>query len=114
MTINFEDFQRVELRIGRILAAEQVEGSDKLVKLQVDFGKKDETEEVLKKQVIAGIGKVYQPAALIGKEVLFVANLEPRTIMGLESQGMILAATDGAGPVLMTPDRPVDAGAALH
>lgn len=128
-TIPFDDFKKVELRVGKILSAERVEGSEKLLKLLVDLGSPSTqpspdasagatssgaNESVSPRQVIAGIGKVYDPAALVGRSAVFVANLEPRMIMGLESQGMILATDDEKGPVLLVPDREVLPGAELH
>lgn len=119
-TISFDDFKKVELRVGKILSAERVEGSEKLLKLLVDLGDKTgatspaETDLPAVRQVIAGIGKVYDPATLVGCSAVFVANLEPRMIMGLESQGMILATDDEKGPVLLVPDREVLPGAGLH
>lgn len=101
--ISFEEFKKVDLRVVKILEATRVDGSDKLIKLLVDLGEE-------KRQIIAGIGKAYEPASLIGKEVLIVANLEPRMLMGLESQGMILAAHDENGPVLIFPEREVSPG----
>ena len=103
--ISFEEFKKVDLRIAKILEAERVEGSEKLIKLQVDLG----TE---KRQIIAGIGKAYDPESLIGGEVAIVANLEPRQLMGLESQGMLLAASDGS-PILLRPEREVPPGATI-
>jgi methionyl-tRNA synthetase len=87
-TIAFEDFLKVELRVGLILAAEAVKKSDKLVQLAIDLG------EEKPRQVLAGIREHYPPEALVGKRVIVVANLAPRKIMGLESQGMVLAASD--------------------
>jgi len=88
--ITFNDFQKIEIKVGAILSAEKVEGSEKLLKLSVDFG------ELAPRQVISGIAKTFSPEngleKLIGKQFLFVTNLEPRNIMGLESQAMILAA----------------------
>lgn len=104
--INFEEFKKVELRVVRILEAERVEGSEKLLKLQVDLG----TE---KRQIIAGIGKAYAPENLIGKEITIVANLEPRILMGLESQGMVLAASGENGPVMLCPEKDVLPGATI-
>ncbi|MDO8585148.1 MAG: methionine--tRNA ligase subunit beta [bacterium] len=124
MPISFDDFKKVELRVGKILSAERVEGSEKLLKLAVDLGSPSAvggpstssgtivTQDI--RQVIAGIGKVYDPATLVGRSAVFVANLEPRMIMGLESQGMILATDDEKGPVLLAPDREVLPGAGLH
>jgi methionyl-tRNA synthetase len=83
--ISIEDFQKIDLKAGKILSAERVPKSDKLLKLQVDLG-----TEV--RQVIAGIGKRYQPNDLIGLKIILVANLKPAKLMGVESNGMILAA----------------------
>ncbi len=104
--INFEEFKKVELRVAKIIAAERVEGSEKLLKLKMGL----DGEE---RQIIAGIGKSYEPENLIGREVAIVANLEPRTLMGLESQGMILCASDENGPVLMCPEKKVSPGAEI-
>jgi methionyl-tRNA synthetase len=82
--ISIDDFKKVEMRIGEVLAAEPVEGSDKLLKLRVHFG----TEE---RQVISGIAKFVDTVSIVGKKFAFATNLEPRAIMGLESQAMILA-----------------------
>ena len=85
--INFNDFQKIEIKVGTVLSAEKVEGSEKLLKLSVDFG------EEKPRQVISGIAKTFkEPEKLIGKQFAFVTNLEPRLIMGLESQAMILAS----------------------
>jgi methionine--tRNA ligase beta chain len=104
--INFEDFKKLDIRIGKIVSVEKIEESDKLLKLEVDFG--SET-----RQIIAGIGKIYAPEALIGKECPFAYNLAPRAIMGLESQGMILCPSDENGPVLMHPDKEIPPGSAI-
>ena len=101
-TVHFEDFKKLDIRIGKIISAEKVEGSDKLLKLEVDF-----SEE--KRQIIAGIGKFYEPESLLGKECPFVFNLETKMIKGLESQGMILCP-DSDGPVLLHPDKEVKPG----
>ncbi|RJQ27802.1 methionine--tRNA ligase subunit beta [Candidatus Parcubacteria bacterium] len=102
--INFDEFQRVNLRVVKIIEAERVEDSDKLVKLIVDLGNE-------KRQIVAGIGKKYEPNQLINKEIVIIANLEPREIMGLESQGMLLAAKNQNNqPVLIVPDEEVSPG----
>jgi len=98
--ITFEDFQKIDLKVGKILEAERVEDSEKLLKLMVDLG--GET-----RQIIAGIGKFYQPKNLIGKEIVVVANLEPKNLMGLESQGMLLAANNNGEPVILIPEKEV-------
>ncbi len=105
--INIEDFKKVELKVAKVLSAERVEGSDKLLKLQVDIGPE-------KRQIIAGIGKVYAPEDMLGKEIIIVANLEPRSLMGLESQGMLLAANDPSGPVIVMPEKEVAPGTELR
>jgi methionyl-tRNA synthetase len=104
MTINFDEFKKVELKVVRVLEAEKVEGSEKLLKLRVDLGSEQ-------RQIIAGIGKAYAPENLIDREIVIVANLEPRTLMGLESQGMVLAASGEDGPVLLSPEKDVPPGA---
>lgn len=104
--IPFEDFKKVELRIAKILQAERIPDSEKLLKLSVTLGEES-------RQIIAGIGKAYEPASLIGREIVIVANLEPRMLMGLESQGMLLAADSPEGPVLLTPDKEVASGSAI-
>jgi len=105
--ITFDDFKKLEIRIGRILSAEKVEGTDKLLKLEIDFG----TE---KRQIVAGIAETYQPEQIIDKKVPVLMNLEPRTIRGVSSQGMILAADNGGKPVLMHPDGDVPAGSVVR
>ncbi len=107
--INFQDFQKIELRIGTILAAEPIVGSEKLLKLSVDFG------EVAPRQVISSIAKTYKPTSLVGRQFLFVTNLEPRMIMGLESQAMILATENAKGRlVLVKPSKKIAPGSSLH
>lgn len=86
--ITIDDLQKVEIKVGRIVSVEEVEGSEKLYKLGVDFG-----EENLR-QVLSGIRKFFEKDFLIGKQFSFITNLEPRKMMGLESQAMILATGD--------------------
>ncbi len=109
--LSFEEFQNVDLRVGRVVAAARVGGSDKLLKLAVDLCETDEAGNPALRPIVAGIGKVYEPEALVGREIVIVANLEHRVLMGLESQGMLLAASDADGPVLLMPDREVPSGA---
>ena len=112
--MNIDDFKKVQLRVATVMSAERVEGSDKLVKLQLDAGDVNETGERQARQVIAGVGKAYDPAELAGKQVVIIANLEPRMLMGLESNGMLLAANGEAGPVFLTPEKPVPPGATIQ
>jgi methionyl-tRNA synthetase len=88
--INFEDFQKIELKVALVLEAEKVPKAKKLLKLLLDLG----TE---KRTVVSGIALAYEPETLIGRKVILVANLAPATIMGIESQGMILAASNETG-----------------
>ena len=114
--ISIEDFSKIELRVARILSAERVEGSEKLVKLEVDAGDIDEAGGALHRQVLAGIAKAYDPEALLNKTIVIVANLEPRKLMGMESNGMLLAATDPSTGVLalLTPDGDVAPGSKIR
>ena len=98
--IPYSDFQKLDLRVGKVISAERVHGSEKLLKLMVDLG-----AEIGERQIIAGVGKVYSPEDMAGLEIIIVANLEPRSLMGLESQGMLLAADDESGPILLRPDK---------
>ncbi len=101
--ITIDQFFDVLLRTGTIVEAEPVPKSNKLLKLQVDLG--DE-----KRQIVAGIAKVYPPEELIGRQVVVVANLKPAKLMGVESQGMVLAASDGGKPILVSPSVEVPNG----
>lgn len=95
--MTLDEFKKCDLRIGKITAAERIEGSEKLLKLSVDVGDS--------RQVVSGIGKAYTPEELIGKQIVIIANLDPRMMMGLESQGMLLAAEGADGrPVILTLD----------
>lgn len=104
--ITLDDFARVDLRVGRILQAERVPKSEKLLKLEVDIGSE-------RRQVVAGIGKKYAPEDLLGKRIILVANLKPATLMGIESNGMVLAATEQETPILATFMEEVSPGSKL-
>jgi len=101
--ISIQDFQKVQLKVAKILSAERVPKSDKLLKLQVDIG----TEQ---RQIVAGIGKKYSPDELIGKTIVVVANLKPAKLMGIESQGMVLAAGGREVKSLVTLFEPCSEG----
>ena len=105
--ISIEDFAKVELRVGEVKSAERVAGTDRLMKLIVDIG----TEQ---RQLVAGIAGSYEPEQVVGRKVVIVANLEPRKLRGVESNGMVVAATrpDGS-PVLCTFIEDVPVGARL-
>jgi tRNA-binding protein len=104
--ISIEDFKRVDLRVGLVKSAERVPGSEKLIKLMVDLG------ELGERQLIAGLAKWYKPEDFIGKYIVVVANLKPKRLMGLESQGMLLA-TDTDPPVLVIAEKSVKPGSKL-
>jgi methionyl-tRNA synthetase len=101
--ITIEDFGRLDLRVATVLEASEIEGADRLLKLRVDLG--GET-----RQLVAGIKKSYAPDALVGKHIIVVANLKPTKLRGVESQGMLLAASTDDGPVLATFEKEVAPG----
>jgi len=105
--ITFKDFLKLDIRIGTIIEAEKVEGSDKLLKLQFDFG--DFT-----RQIVAGIATKYSVDELIGKQLPVIVNLQPRLIMGLNSQGMILAVGERDLDALLCPLEKVNSGSLVH
>ena len=105
--IEFEDFAKVDLRVGRVISAERVEGSRKLIKMIVDLGGEQ-------RQILAGLAKWYKPEEFVGKYVVVVANLKPKRMAGLVSQGMLLATCEEGEegrPVLLTVEGPVKPGA---
>jgi methionine--tRNA ligase beta chain len=101
--ITFEDFKKLDIRIGTVISAEKIPETDKLLKLEVDF----DTEH---RQIVSGIAEKYMPEDIIGKQFPFILNLEPRVIRGVESNGMIMAADDEK-PVLLSPIEKVNNGA---
>ncbi|HUP65975.1 MAG TPA: methionine--tRNA ligase subunit beta, partial [Thermoanaerobaculia bacterium] len=102
-TISIEKFFETDLRVAEILQAEKVEKSNKLMKLHVTIGDSERT-------LVAGIAKEYAPEDLVGRKVVIVANLEPAKLMGVESQGMVLAASIDGKPSLLSVDPGVPAG----
>lgn len=101
--VSIEDFSRMDFRVARVLEAEKVEGTDKLLKLQLEVGGE-------KRQVVSGIAKHYSPGELVGKSVVIIANLKPVKLRGIESQGMILAASNDKDLAVVTLDRDMDTG----
>ena len=99
--VTFEEFQKLDIRTGKVLSAEPVPKSNKLLKLMVDIGSE-------KRQIVAGMQQFYQPEEMVGKDVVVVTNLAPVKIFGVASNGMILAAGDAAS--LLTPLKPVEPG----
>lgn len=106
--ITIDDFSKVELKVGTVSEAEEVEGSEKLIKLTVDLG------EESPRTVLTGMKTWYQPADFKGKQLVFVVNLEPRKMMGMESQGMVMAADPEGGPVFLIPEKPVPPGTKIR
>lgn len=105
--ITFEDFKKLEIKIGKIISAEKIPEADKLIKMEIDLGME-------KRQVVAGIAQFYEPSYLIGKEIPVVVNLELRKLKGVESQGMILAVSAEGGPVLLCPEKDVPPGSIVR
>ena len=106
--VSFTDFQKLEMKVGKVLEAEPIPNSKKLIKLQVDFGGE-------KRQAVAGLLEYYKPEELVGKSFVFVTNLKPVKLMGVESNCMILAADDGKGKiVLVQPERDIEPGSLIR
>jgi len=105
--ITIDQFRAIELKVGTVRAAEPHPNADRLLVLRVDVGGEE-------RQLVAGIRAHYDAATLVGRQVIVVANLEPAKLRGVESQGMVLAASDGDRVVLLRPDEPVAPGAVVR
>jgi len=105
--VDIDHFAAVELRIGTVLAAEPHPNADRLLVLRVDLGGEE-------RQIVAGIRAHYEPAVLLGRQVVVVANLKPATLRGVESQGMLLAASSDDQLTIVRPDRPLPAGSVVR
>ncbi len=103
--VSFSEFKKLDIRIGEIVSAERIPGSRKLLKLKVNLGSEE-------RQLVAGLAEHYTPEELVGKQIVVLTNLQPRKFMGVESQGMLLAAVVGeeGKPVLLTPEKKVPPG----
>lgn len=117
---NIEDFAKFDFRVAKIVEANDHPNADKLIVLKIDLGEKEsvtnENQEIVEvpkyRQIVAGIKKSYSKEDLVGKLIVVVSNLEPAVLRGVESQGMLLAATDSEGlPILITPEKEVNVGA---
>ena len=107
--ITIDDFSKVDVKIGTVLSAERVPETDKLLRLMVDLGEEEP------RQIVSGIAAyVPEPETLIGRQLAFVTNLAPRTLKGLESNGMLFAVGEGDTFAFVTPDRPVPPGTSAH
>lgn len=108
MEIPFEDFQKLDLQIGKIIEANQIPGSRNLIRMTVDFGSE-------KRQAVAGLLQYYKPETLIGMKCAFILNLQRRKMMGVESQCMILAAEDSKGDVtVLQPQKDILEGSKIR
>lgn len=106
-TISFEEFQKLDIRVGKIELADRIEGSNKLLRLRIEIG------ESKPRQIVAGIAKTHNPENLIGTQVVILANLKPIKLFGIESNGMLLAA-DQDGAVLLKPERKIKVGSKVR
>lgn len=104
-TIN--DFKKLEFRIATILEAQKHPNADRLLVLSIEMGQD-------RRQIVAGIANHYAPEALVGKQVVIVANLEPAVIRGVQSQGMLLAASSGEALTILTPEQAISSGAQVR
>ena len=106
--ISIDEFMKVDLRVAKVLEAEAVPKSKKLIKLKVDTGRDQRT-------IVAGIAEAYQPEQLVGRTIVVVANLQPAKLMGVESNGMVLAGSpDGGKPILVAFDQEVPPGSRVR
>ena len=108
--VSFDDFSKLDFRVGKVLEAVKVEGSDKMIRLEVDFG------ELGQRTIFTAIRKWYEAGELIGKLYVFIFNLEPRPMFGEKSEGMIIAAKTDNGEecVLLAPDKKIAPGSSVH
>ena len=105
--VSFDDFAKLDLRVGRIIEVKDHPNADRLYLVKVDIG-----DEV--RQLVAGLKKYYKPEELLNKTVVIVANLEPKKLRGVESQGMLLAADDGENVALLMPDKGIKLGSKIR
>lgn len=105
--ISYDDFAKLDIRIGTIKAAERVPDTDKLLKCTIDFG------ELGERTIVSGLAEWKTPEGLVGKQCSYIVNLAPRMLRGVESSGMLLALSDESGIALLHPERQVPAGTAL-
>jgi methionyl-tRNA synthetase len=105
--VSYDDFAKLDIRIGLVVAAEMVTGADKLIKCTVDLG------ELGTRTIVSGIAQWKKPEELVGKKLPYIVNLAPRMLRGVESEGMLLAASDDNGVALLQPERDVPLGTKL-
>ena len=114
--VSYDEFKKMDIRIGTIIEVEPVPETDKLLCCQIDFNELDENGEKKLRQIVSGIHEYYpKPSTIIGKQVLYFVNLEPRKIKGVESNGMLMAVDGMDGcPVFLIPEKKVPAGVRVH
>lgn len=106
--VSYDDFAKLDIRMGTVKAAELVPETDKLIKCTIDFG------EIGERTIVSGIAQWKRPEELVGKQFPYIVNLAPRTLRGIESQGMLLAASDEGGVALLFAERQLSSGARLR
>ena len=104
--VKFDDFKKLELKVAKVKEVELHPNADKLYVVTIDIGGEE-------KKMVAGVREYYEPEELLGKSVVVITNLEPATIRGVESQGMVLAAKDGKALSVLVPDKDVEIGCAI-
>ncbi len=105
--ISYDDFAKLDIRVGTVTAVEKIENADKLLKCTVDFG------EFGERTIVSGIAEWKTPESLVGRQLPYIVNLAPRMLRGVESQGMLIAASDAEGVALLQPEREVPRGTKL-
>ena len=105
--VSYDDFAGLDIRVARVKDVERIPKSKKLYKLKIDIGEEERT-------IVAGIAEYYKENEIRGKRIVVLTNLEPKTVMGVKSQGMLLAAEDGEDVAVLVPDRDVKAGAKVR
>lgn len=106
--VSYDDFAKLDIRVGTVLAAELVPDTDKLIKCTVDLG------ELGQRTIVSGIAEWKKPEELVGRQFPYIVNLAPRMLRGVESEGMLLAASDESGVALLAPERTVPPGTKLR
>jgi len=105
--ISYDEFKQIDLRVGKVISAEEVSGTDKLLKLEISLGEE-------KRTIVAGVKKHYSAEEILGKRIIVVCNLQPVKLRGIESQGMLLAAVDNNDVVLLTVDKEIREGSKVQ
>jgi len=112
--VSYEEFKKMDMRVGTIVEVEPIPETDKLLRCQIDFGEVDENGEKKLRQIISGIKEYYpEVSVLINKQVLYIVNLAPRTIKGFESNGMLMAVGDDK-PIFLLPEEKVESGSKVR